>query len=148
MTPTAEHVARALFAAYNDHDVSAAGALYAADAEHVEMCNGSVKRGRVAVAEGLAYLLHAFPDAQWRVRHVVASEERAAVAYRLTGSLHNPFAAFVPCRQKLDLSGVLCLREVNGHVTRAEDYWDRATFERQMAQVPARPHGQPRSNDC
>src|SRR5689334_12575640 len=91
---TAMDLAHTLFTAYNCHDPIAAGALYLPDGVHTEMSRGEGRQGRAAITSGLAYLMCGFPDARWRVRDVIATEDRVVVTYLLTGSLRADFGPF------------------------------------------------------
>jgi steroid delta-isomerase-like uncharacterized protein len=125
-------LARRLHDAHNAHDAEAAGALYAPDGRHVEIATGGERRGPEAIAEGLRGLLEAFPDARWEQRVLIADGDRAAVGYVLTGTLQARFGPFEPAGQALELAGVHVLATAGGAIAWCEDYWDAATFGRQM----------------
>jgi steroid delta-isomerase-like uncharacterized protein len=125
-------LARRLYEAYNDHDAQAAGALYADDGEHAEMATGQERRGPAAIADGLASLLAAFPDARWEERTLIADGAQAAVCYVLTGTLQEQFGPFESAGQRLELPGVHVLFADGDRIARCEDYWDAASFGRQM----------------
>lgn len=128
MNPTAN----ALFAAYNDHDLNAVASCYLGDATHVDVASGRPRTGPRAIADGLAYLLGAFPDAAWHVESSVADDDVTAVRYRLTGTLQTAFGEFDPSGQALDLSGVLWLELSAGAIARSIDFWDSGSFTTQM----------------
>lgn len=125
-------LAQALLQAYNQHDPAAVGALYTDDAVHVEMSHGGSKHGPEAIAGGLTYFQRCFPDIRWEVRDLVAADDRAAVTYVLTGSLHADLGPYRAAGQRLELPGVLVVHRDGGRISRAEDYWDSATFAGQM----------------
>lgn len=127
-----ERLVGALYEAYNAHDADAAAGLYADDGRHAEVALGNERVGAAAIADGLAGFLRAFPDARWEERARIASGSRAAVTYRLTGTLKAPFGPFEPAGQRLELSGVHVLEESEGSIAVCEDFWDAATFHRQM----------------
>jgi predicted ester cyclase len=127
-----ERLARALHAAYNAHDAGAAAALYAAEGRHVEIATGGARSGPAAIAAGLAGLLAAFPDAHWEAAAFIASGDRVAVPYLLTGTLQTPFGPFEPAGQQLALAGVHVVRAGDGAIVACDDYWDAGTFGRQM----------------
>jgi steroid delta-isomerase-like uncharacterized protein len=127
-----DHLVSRLLDAYNRHDAVAAGALYAEGAQHVEMASGRSRQGPAAIAAGLGYLLRAFPDAAWEVRDVIASGDRTAVRYTLTGSLQADFGPHPARGQRLRLPGVLVVERDGDRIGHVEDYWDAASFSRQM----------------
>lgn len=123
-----------LLDAYNEHDARAASALYRPDGKHHEIAHGSVRSGHRALEDSLTAFLRTFPDAHWEIRGAALDTPLAAVSYRLTGVLAAPLGPFEPRGQRLDLRGVMvALAEPNdARIARTEDYWDSATFARQM----------------
>jgi steroid delta-isomerase-like uncharacterized protein len=128
----------ALSSAYNDHDAVAASALYSDDGEHHEIAQGSVRRGRQVLRESLTGFLQAFADAHREVEGAAVDSRWSAAPYRLTGTLAAPLGPFEPNGQALDIRGVLVVQlDGDGRlITASSDYWDSATFIRQMR--PAR----------
>lgn len=132
MSEQGERLARGLHAAQNAHDAQAAAGLYAENARQVEIATGQKRAGRAAIGEGLTSLLAAFPDACWEERMLVASGDRAAIGYVLTGTLQAKFGPFEPAGQSLRLLGVHLLLVEDGEIALCEDYWDAASFASQM----------------
>ena len=62
---------------------------------------------------------------------LIGEGDRAAIGYVLTGTLQGlrPVRADRP---GLELPGVHVLSTAGGEITRCEDYWDAASFGRQM----------------
>ena len=131
MTPT-RTTARALYEAYNRHLPEDAAALYAVDGQHEEVAQGQTRQGREAIAEGLRRFFEAFPDARWEEREVVDGGETVVVTYVLTGTLRSGLEPISARGQRLELRGVHVLRATGGLLERTADYWDMATFLRQM----------------
>lgn len=126
-------VADALYAAYNARDARAAASLYAPDGVHDEIADGRAKQGPEAIRQGLEHFFAAFPDATWSVEESVVDDRQAVVRYRLTGTLTRALGPFAPLRQRLDIRGVQVVRtDADGRIERSSDYWDAATFRRQM----------------
>ncbi|UGS35924.1 ester cyclase [Capillimicrobium parvum] len=132
MSRDGAQLASRLHEAYNAHDADAAGRLYAPDGRHVEIATGGERSGPEAIADGLRGLLAAFPDARWEERMLIAEGDRAAIGYVLTGTLTEAFGPFEPNGQRLELPGVHLVSTAGGEITRCEDYWDAASFGRQM----------------
>ncbi|GAA2326714.1 ester cyclase [Streptomyces kunmingensis] len=122
-----------LYAAYNRHDPTAAGHLYGAHATHDEIAQGGSRQGPEAIAEGLRHFFHWFPDAYGEPLTQIADPSgRVAVTYRLTATLHEPMGAIAARHQPLSLRGVHVLHLARNEIRGSEDYWDVATFHRQM----------------
>jgi hypothetical protein len=54
------------------------------------------------------------------------------VTYLLTASLQSQMGPVAPRDQKISLRGVHVLELCNGLIRRSEDYWDAASFQRQL----------------
>ncbi len=122
----------ALYAAYNRHDADAVAALYSADGEHEDVAFGRPKRGPDAIADGLRFFFAAFPDARWEISDRVAQDGRAVARYVLTGTLESDMGPFKAAGQRIEIRGVQVLETEAGRIRRSEDFWDGATFERQV----------------
>jgi steroid delta-isomerase-like uncharacterized protein len=118
--------------AYNAHDVEAAIALYAPDGTHHEVTQGKRVEGHEALRSGLTRFLESFPDARWEEQRRIVAPDGAAIAYRLTGHLAAPLGPFKTPGRALDLEGVLTIEHSGGQITATADYWDAATFGRQL----------------
>ena len=121
-----------LYEAYNGHSPSQVAARYRTDGRHVEVAQGNERSGRDAIREGLARFFEAFPDAHWAERARIVAADCAAVTYTLTGTLRAQLGPFEPAGQRLELNGVHVVYVAKGEITLIEDYWDAATFARQM----------------
>lgn len=132
MPENVEQVVRALYAAYNTADVESASALYAPAGRHLEVATERLGEGPDEIGAGLAGFLGAFPDARWEEQVRVVAGRRAAVTYLLTGTLRARLGPFEPAGQRLELRGVHVLDVGPEGIVSCEDYWDAATFGRQM----------------
>jgi steroid delta-isomerase-like uncharacterized protein len=128
---TAEVVDR-FWTAYNAHDVATAIGLYAADGTHHEVTQGKRVTGHDALRSGLTRFLESFPDARWDEQKRIVAPDSAAITYRLTGHLAAPLGPFRTPGRALDLEGVFTIECAGGQITATADYWDAATFGRQM----------------
>ncbi|MBM7518624.1 ester cyclase [Nocardioides nitrophenolicus] len=128
-----EHqVLEALYRAYNGHDADAAASLYTAGGHHEDVATQRVQRSPEAIAVGLRGFLDAFPDAHWRCLGVASDHGVVFGQYVLTGTLQGALGGLPAHGQRLELRGVHVLRTRDGQIEQSEDYWDLATFQRQM----------------
>ena len=128
-----------LYQAYNAHDTAAVAALYAAEATHEDIAQGKPKRGPDEIAAGLGRFVGWFPDARWTPQHhAIGGAGVAAVSYLLTATLKGQFGPIAPRDQAISLRGVHMLQVRDGLIRRSEDYWDSATFQRQLNPVHER----------
>ena len=129
-------VLEALYEAYNRHDAEAAAALYVPDGTHEDVAFGRPARGREAIAAGLQRLFAAFPDARWTPTATLETGGRAFGRYVLTGRLQRDMGPIRATGQRLELPGVHVLETDAGSIRRSQDFWDSATFQRQMNTSP------------
>lgn len=122
-----------LYEAYNRHEPSAVARLYHLDATHEEIAQGNIRQGPQAIAEGLRQFFTWFPDARWEPRsHISDQAGWVAVTYLLTATLQAPMGALAARGQQLSLRGVHVLHLGGDAIRGSEDYWDAATFQRQI----------------
>lgn len=131
----------ALYEAYNRHDADAAAALYGLDGTHEDVAVGRPSRGRAAIAAGLRRLFTAFPDARWTPTSALEHDGRAFGTYILTGTLRQDMGPIRATGQRLELRGVHVLETDSGEIRLSQDFWDSATFQRQMNTTPS-PEGE------
>lgn len=127
-----EQILAALYDAYNRHDADGVAALYAPDGQHEDVAIGRPKHGPDAIAGGLRYFFAAFPDARWETSDRWARDGRAVARYVLTGTLQSDMGPFKAAGQRMEIRGVQVLETAAGRIERSEDFWDGASFERQM----------------
>jgi steroid delta-isomerase-like uncharacterized protein len=126
-------VAARLYDAYNRHDPAAVSRLYAADATHEDIAQGRPKTGPDEIAAGLAKFFGWFPDARWQPQlEILGADGREAATYLLTATLQAQMGPVAPRGQRISLRGVHVLDLRDGLITRSEDYWDAASFQRQL----------------
>jgi len=81
-----------------------------------------------------------FPDVEFTLAGPpIQSGNRAAVAWRVTGTQQGEFLGIPPSNQKMDLMGVSMMEVQDGKVVRNSDFWDMATLLRQIGHLPALP---------
>jgi steroid delta-isomerase-like uncharacterized protein len=129
---TAAALLRALVEAYNRHAVEELLELYAPDGVHEDVAGQRRKHGPVAISAGLTRFLASVPDARWAVDRVIGSPEEAVAAYVFHGTLGGPFGDVEPRGQVIRLDAVLVVSVRGGRITRTRDYFDSATFMRQL----------------
>jgi predicted ester cyclase len=133
--------------AHNAHDPDAVGGLYAPDGRHREIATGGERTGHSEIAGGLVRFFAAFPDARWEVGVPLLDGDRAAVPYRLTATLTSRMGPFEPAGQRLDLAGLYLIELAPDGIASSADYWDAATFARQMRPPPDTHESQEEKND-
>jgi steroid delta-isomerase-like uncharacterized protein len=126
-------VAGRLYDAYNRHDPAAVAQLYAADGTHEDIAQGRPKTGPDEIAAGLGKFFGWFPDPHWEPQVVIlGADGREAATYLLTATLQAQMGPVAPRGQSISLRGAHFLDLRGGLIKRSEDYWDAASFQRQL----------------
>lgn len=129
-------IAEALYDAYNRHDTRAVAALYDVKATHQDIPMGHSKSGSDIIAAGLEKFLGWFPDARWEPRLQISDPTGLlAVTYLLTATLGAPMGQIAARGQRISLRGAHVLQVHGGLIHSSEDYWDAATFQKQLNNV-------------
>jgi flavin reductase ActVB len=135
---TAEAAIRALYDAYNRHDVEAVARLYAEGATHEDVAQGRVGEGPDAIRTGLEHFFAAVPDAHWAAERIIGHRDRATASYTMTGTVRGRLGASESRGQVLGLAGVHVVETgADGRIVRSSDYWDALELERQLRGEPA-----------
>ncbi len=116
-----------------DHDVAAALALAAPNAQ-VDIVPAGVK-GALA-REGKAYfeaLVHAFPDLRMRVRRAMGTDAVAVVETTMDGTQAADFVGILNQEKYLDVDQCWMLWSSGGTITRVRAYWCQNQLLRRLA---------------
>ena len=125
-------VVNALYDAYGRHDHRAILALYCDDATHDEVSQLKTKRGAAEIAAGMQKLFGWLPDIRWEVKSmIVGGGGEVAVAYLMHATA--PQKSGVTEAKAISLRGVQLIQVADGRIRHSEDYWDAATFQRQVS---------------
>ncbi len=123
---TDRDIARQLYAAYDDHDAETIQRLYHDDATHDEIAQLRTKRGAGEIAAGMRKLFGWLPDVRWQIGSIVGQEGTVAVAYEMRATAPGNGGSVA-------LRGVQLITMDAGRIRHSEDYWDAATFQRQIS---------------
>ncbi|MBR0750522.1 nuclear transport factor 2 family protein [Bradyrhizobium japonicum] len=129
---TPKEVVNALYDAYGRHDQRAILALYCDDATHDEISQLKTKLGAVEIAAGMQRLFSWLPDIRWEVKSmIVGGDGTVAVTYVMHATA--PRKNGVTEAKAISLRGVQLVEVEGGRIRHSEDYWDAATFQRQVS---------------
>jgi len=130
--PTPTEVVSALYDAYGRHDHRAILALYSDDATHDEVSQLKTKQGATEIAVGMQKLFSWLPDVRWEVQSmIVGGDGVVAVAYVMRATA--PHKSGATEAKTISLRGVQLIQVADGRIRHSEDYWDAATFQRQVS---------------
>ncbi|WP_076865418.1 nuclear transport factor 2 family protein [Bradyrhizobium mercantei] len=129
---TPKEVVNSLFDAYVRHDHRAILALYHDDATHDEISQLKTKQGAAEIAVGMQKLFGWLPDVHWEVKSMIVGRDGAiAVSYVMHATAPRKNGATEA--KTISLRGVQLVEVEDGRIRHSEDYWDAATFQRQIS---------------
>ena len=96
---------QATFDAWNAHDADAVAAIFAEDAEIVDVAADSVLRGRGAIREYAAALLAGFPDFRLERRMLLIDEATNSDQWIMTGTHTGDYLGIAPTGRRVEVRG-------------------------------------------
>ncbi|MGH9025774.1 MAG: ester cyclase [Acidimicrobiia bacterium] len=121
------------FRAWNEHDPDAVAAVFAEDAEIVDVMAGQVVRGRSAIRENAATILAAFPDLSLERSMLLIDGETNADQWVMSGTHQGSYLGFGPTGRQVEIRGAT-FSEFGPHglVTRDTNYIDVGSLLSQL----------------
>jgi steroid delta-isomerase-like uncharacterized protein len=124
----------ATFAAWNAHDPDAVAAIFAEDAEIVDVMTGEVLKGRDAIREQAAARFAAFPDFRLERRMLLIDRTTNADQWVMTGTHEGDFLGLAPTGRRVEVAGATFSEfRDDGLVVRDTHYIDVGALLRQLA---------------
>ncbi|MBI2911554.1 MAG: ester cyclase [Chloroflexi bacterium] len=123
-------------AAENSHDVERALACFTDDCFFEDVPFGMTARGKQELAASLRMWLGAVPDAHARLASSFVAGDRAAAEVVVTGTHTGDLPGLPATGRRFEIRAVSVLELQQGKVKRRSDYWDSASFLRQLGVMP------------
>lgn len=124
-------------AAWSSHDVDQVLALFTDDCVYEDVTFGVVvhgKRGLRAFAEGA---FAAVPDIAFELRSHFGGNDRAAMEWTMSGTHRGDFPGLPRTGNRFSsVRGATVVELAGGKIQRNSDYWDAATFMKQVGLLP------------
>jgi steroid delta-isomerase-like uncharacterized protein len=93
------------FRAWNAHDADAVAAVFAENAEIVDVAAGQVVRGRAAIREHAAAILAAFPDFHLERRMLLIDENTNADQWVMSGTHRGAYLGIEATGRRVEVRG-------------------------------------------
>jgi steroid delta-isomerase-like uncharacterized protein len=123
----------ATYAAWNAHDPDGVAAVFALEAEVVDVGMPEPLRGREAIRGRAADLFAAFPDFHLERLFLVVDGQANADRWRATGTHRGAFMGLEPTGRSIDVQGATFSEfDADGLVVRDHNYWDVPTLLAQL----------------
>jgi steroid delta-isomerase-like uncharacterized protein len=124
---------QATFDAWNAHDPDAVAAIFAEDAEILDVMTGETITGRDAIREQAAARFAAFPDFRLERRMLLIDGATNADRWVMTGTHTGEFLGLAPTGRRVEVAGATFSEfGDDGLVTRDTHYVDVGALLRQL----------------
>lgn len=102
---------------------------------------GGAELGQDSVRRWLDTTHGAFPDIRYQVDAVYCEGDKAAIRYHVYGTHTGDFRGMPPTGKKIELTGHMMFRLLDGKISTAHGYWDMLGLLQQLGILP--PFGGP-----
>ncbi len=133
----AERIVHELSAMWNSKDVDRIERLFAPDAVHEDTTSGAKLSGAPAIRELFSSTWKAIPDVHTDVTRVISQDEWAAWEWTMTATQTGDFPNLPATGHSFSIVGVSVIQIRDGKVLSQRDYYDQASFLRQVGALPA-----------
>ncbi len=132
----AEKIVHELSAMWNSKDVDRIETLFASDAVHEDITSGMKLHGVSAIRDLFSGTWEAIPDVRVEVKGVISQGESVAWEWTMTATHTGDFPDLPATGRPFSIDGVSVIRIVGGKILSQRDYYDQASFLRQVGALP------------
>lgn len=118
--------------AYNSHNLDALMQCYEEHAVNAQHPWGKSVHGKAAIRGIYERTFACFPDIALSADALITEDEKAAIQWEFSGTMHGEFAGHPPTGRQFKLHGCEILRFSVCKIVEQTGYWDRATMFRQL----------------
>ena len=93
-------------------------------------------KGAAGFQETIFELTKAFPDAQWKVKEIIADGNKVVVKQKFSGTHKNQFQNIPPTNNTVSVDGIVTYEFKNGKITGSQIQTDRLGFLQQLGVLP------------
>ena len=134
-----------MYAAWSEHEPDRLNAIVTEDAVHEDVASGHIARGKAEI-KGLIHAAFSFAsDFRCTVTSLTLAGDTATTEWMIQGTQTGPAASpggtIPPSGRKFQLRGASKIVFRDGRIARVTDYYDMATFLKQLGctmQIPTR----------
>lgn len=132
----AEKIVHELSAMWNSKDVDRIDTLFASDAVHEDITSGVKLHGVSAIRDLFSDTWQAIPDVRVEVKSIISQVESVAWEWTMTATHTGDFPNLPATGRPFSINGVSIIRLVGGKILSQRDYYDQASFLRQVGGPP------------
>jgi steroid delta-isomerase-like uncharacterized protein len=123
--------------AWSSHDPERVLALFTDDCVFEDVTFAVVTRGKEELRGFVTGAFAAVPDIRFELKSSFAAGQRAALEWVMSGTHMGDFPGLPATGKRLSVRGSTLLELDAGGIRREADYWDAATFMRQVGLPPS-----------
>ncbi len=127
-----DNVVRQWAKAWSAGDTALFLSLFAEDASYCDVALDKVFRGREAIRTFFEGTFVTFPDFKMEMVRSAVTPEAAAGEWVMSGTFLGPSFGQSPTGKSFRVLGCCFMQIVDGRIVQHKDYWNPATFDRQV----------------
>ncbi len=128
-------VAKDSWEGYNQHDAAKATSYYADHAVIVDYGAPKPDSGKAQIQQTWQMYTTAFPDAHVTFEGELAHGDMVVLQWRAVGTNTGPMMDMPATNKHVDVHGCSVYHIVNGKIVHQWDYWDQASFMKQLGMM-------------
>jgi steroid delta-isomerase-like uncharacterized protein len=118
--------------AWSTQDTPLFLSLFAEDANYCDVALDKAFRGREAIKAFFEGTFVTFPDFKMEIVHCAETGEAAAGEWVMSGTFLGESFGLPPTGKSFRVQGCCYMRLLDGRIIEHRDYWNPATFDRQV----------------
>jgi steroid delta-isomerase-like uncharacterized protein len=122
-------------AAWSSHDLNRVASLFTDDCVYEDVTMNVVNRGKEQLKAFGAAFITAVPDLGVELTDCFMTEDRAGMEWLLSGTHRGDLPGIPATGKQVSLRGCTICELRGGKIQRNSDYWDMATFLKQIGQM-------------
>jgi steroid delta-isomerase-like uncharacterized protein len=122
---------------WSSHDMDRLLALFTADVVYEDVTMGAVNHGKAELrAFGEGFFV-GFPDVAFEVTSRFAGRTSGALEWVMRGTHRGDLPGMPATGRQVDVRGASIIEFAGDKIRRCSDYWDMATFLKQLGLMPS-----------
>jgi steroid delta-isomerase-like uncharacterized protein len=122
---------------WSSHDLDSLLSLFTDDVVFEDVAQGAVHRGKDGLRAFAERVFAGFPDVTLELTSRFATENRGGGEWVMRGTNRGEVPGMPTTGKQVDLRGASIFEFADGKIRRYSDYWDMATFLKQLGLMPS-----------
>ncbi|MCA1647264.1 MAG: ester cyclase [Chloroflexi bacterium] len=122
---------------WSSHDLDSLVSLFTDDVVYEDVALGVVNHGKNEFRTFAEEFFAGFPDVTFEVTSRFATERKGCGQWTMRGTHRGDMPGMPATNKQIDIRGVSIVEFADTKIRRCVDYWDMATFLKQLGFMPA-----------